>query len=130
MWILASPHGMSSPLNQIFSVGVIGIGISSKRRADGVGNLRRRSFSIVGFFDGFLNSGRGFRLAQEIAHHGGRNDRRSGVGLALAGDVGRRAVYRLEQRRAGAGGVQVGGGGPADPARDRPTEVGEDVAEE
>jgi hypothetical protein len=27
MWILASSHGISSPLNQIFSVGVMGMAV-------------------------------------------------------------------------------------------------------
>ena len=36
----------------------------------------------------------------------------------------------LEHRGAGAGGVEVGGGGAADPAGDCAAEVGEDVAEE
>ena len=53
-----------------------------------------------------------------------------GSALPGAGDVGRRAVHRLEQARAGAGRVEVGRRGPADPAGDRAAEVGEDVAEE
>ena len=53
-----------------------------------------------------------------------------GSAVAGARDVGRRAVDRLEQRRAGAGRIQVRRGGPPDPAGDRTTEVGEDVAEE
>ncbi len=53
-----------------------------------------------------------------------------GSACAGAGDVGRRAVHRLEQRRPGAGRVQVGRGGAADPAGDRAAEVGEDVAEQ
>ena len=53
-----------------------------------------------------------------------------GSAFPVPGDVGRRAVDRLEQRRAGAGRIEVGRGGPADPAGDRAAEVGEDVAEE
>src|SRR5690606_24159972 len=59
-----------------------------------------------------------------------REDRRRRVGLALARDVGRRAVHRLEHRRRGAVGVDVGRRGQADAAGDRGGLVGEDVTEE
>ncbi len=54
----------------------------------------------------------------------------AGIRGAGARDVGGRTVHRLEERRSGPGRVQVRRGGPPDPAGDRPTEVGEDVAEE
>src|SRR5690606_18687773 len=72
----------------------------------------------------------GVGLAEVVEHHRRREDRGDGVGLLLAGDVGGRAVHRLEHRRAGAGGDQVAGGGEPDPPGYRAAEVGEDVAEE
>ena len=80
--------------------------------------------------DGLLDAGRGVRLAEELAHHRGRDDRRTRIGGAGARDVGRRAVHRLEQRRAGAGRIEVGRRGASDAAGDRAAEVGEDVAEQ
>src|SRR3546814_13082222 len=71
----------------------------------------------------------GVGLAQVVEHEGGGEDRRHRVGLVLASDVGGRAMYRLEHRRGGAGGVQVGRGGEPDPPGYRSAEVGEDVAE-
>ena len=65
-----------------------------------------------------------------LEHQRGRADGGQRVGRAGAGDVVGGAVHRLEQRRAGAGRVQVGRGGEADPAGDGAGEVGEDVAEE
>ena len=52
------------------------------------------------------------------------------VGDALAGDVVGGAVHRLEERRPGAGRVEVGRGGEADAAADGAGQVGQDVAEE
>ena len=57
-------------------------------------------------------------------------DRRRRVGLLLAGDVGRRAVHRLEHARRGAVGVDVAAGRQADAAGDGGGEVGDDVAEQ
>ena len=54
----------------------------------------------------------------------------SGLALPGAGDVGRRAVHRLEQRRAGAVGVEVGRRRQPDAAGDGAGQVGEDVAEQ
>ena len=62
--------------------------------------------------------------------HRDREDRGRRVGLALAGDVGRAAVDRLEHRRVLAAGVDVAGRGQADAAGDRRGDVGDDVAEE
>ena len=50
-----------------------------------------------------------------------------GIGDALAGDVGRRAVHRLEDRGVGA---DIGAGREAEPADQAGDLVGEDVAEE
>ena len=52
------------------------------------------------------------------------------IGDALAGDVGRRAVHRLEQRREFALGVDVAGRRDADGAGAGRAEVGQDVAEQ
>ena len=58
-----------------------------------------------------------------------RQHRGRGIGDALAGDVGRRAVHRLEHARVGPGNVEIAAGGQPDAAGDRRAEVGEDVAE-
>ena len=139
-WICASSQSTSSPSIQIFSVGVMGIRYclsgagrrAGQRRARGdrVADLGRGAGDVVGLVDGFPYSvGRG-GLAEELEHHRRGDDRGPRVGLPLPGDVGRRAVHRLEHRRPGAGRVEVGRRGPADAAGDRAAEVGEDVAEE
>ena len=56
-----------------------------------------------------------------------RGKHRRGVGDAAAGDVGRRAVHRLEDPRSCVG--KARGGREAEAARDGGGEVGEDVAE-
>ena len=53
-----------------------------------------------------------------------------GSAFPVPDDVGGRAVYRLEERRTRPGRIEVGRGGPSDPAGDRAGEIGEDVAEE
>ena len=57
-------------------------------------------------------------------------DRADRVGDALAGDVGRRAVNRLEHRRVRPLGVDVAARRHAEAARDRRADVGQDVAEQ
>ena len=79
---------------------------------------------------GLAHTGGGVALAEVVEHEGRREDGGDGVGLVLPGDVGRRAVDRLEHGRTGAGGVQVGARGEPDPPGYRAAEVGEDVAEE
>ena len=79
---------------------------------------------------GLADPGGGIALAEVVEHEGRRQDGSDGVGLALPGDVGRRAVDGLEHGGAGAGGVQVGARGEPDPPGYRAAEVGEDVAEE
>ena len=86
----------------------------------GVGLLRER----------LEDSLRGVVLAQMLEHERGRVDGGQRVGDPLAGDVVRRAVDRLEERRARASRVEVGGGGEADAAADRAGQVGQDVPEE
>jgi hypothetical protein len=94
---------MSSPFIQIFSVGVMGIAGAFRRAAtsagggEGVADLRGRAFYIVGCVQSLLDSGHGIALAQEIAHHRGRDHRGPGVGLPGAGDVGSRPVDRFEE---------------------------------
>ncbi len=68
--------------------------------------------------------------AEVLEQHRHRQDRRGRVGDAAAGDVGRRAVHRLEHRRVGAADVEVAAGREPDAAGDRGGEVGEDVAEQ
>ena len=77
-----------------------------------------------------LDAGRRVRLAEVLEQHRHRQHRRRRVGLALAGDVGRRAVHRLEHRRVGAAHVEVAARGEADAAGDRGRQVGDDVAEQ
>ena len=67
-------------------------------------------------------------LAELAQHHGAGQDHGDRVRLAGAGDVGRRAVDRLEDARAAV--AERGGRREPDAARDRGGEVGEDVAEE
>ena len=59
-----------------------------------------------------------------------REDGRGRVGDPLAGDVGRRAVHRLEHRRVGAADVEVAARGEPDAARHRRRQVGQDVTEQ
>ena len=47
-------------------------------------------------------------VAQEVEHHRARPDHGDRVGDALAGDVRRRTMHRLEQRREGAIRIEVG----------------------
>jgi hypothetical protein len=55
-------------------------------------------------------------VAEMIEHHRAGPDRADGVGDPLAGDVGRRAVNRLEHRRMRPLGVDVGAGRDAEAA--------------
>src|SRR5690348_7297279 len=103
----ASSQGTSSPSIQIFSVFSKGMGSDPPR--DRIADLGGRSLDVVGLVDRGAYSGPGVVLAEELQHHRGRDDGRARIGLAGAGDVGRRAVDGLEQRRAGAGGVEVAG---------------------
>src|ERR1700733_10557910 len=65
-----------------------------------------------------------------LAEHGGGQDRRRRVGLALARDVRRAPVHRLEHGRRGPLRVDVAARRQADPACHRGAEVSEDVAEQ
>src|SRR5699024_9678232 len=67
---------------------------------------------------------------QVFQHDGGRQHRGGGVGLALAGDVGCGAVYRLEHARERTVGVDVAAGGQSAPPGDGGTDVGDDVTEQ
>src|SRR6266508_6116916 len=84
--------------------------------------------------DGLLERGRGLALAEVIEHQAGREHRGDGIRHPFAGNVGSRAVYRLEQRRAGStvnhARVEVRARRRADAAGDGRAEVGQDVAEE
>jgi hypothetical protein len=70
------------------------------------------------------------RLVDQLAvveHQRAGQQQRRGVGDALAGDVGRRAVHRLEDRRIGA---DVGARRHAQAAHQAGHQVGQDVAEQ
>ena len=72
----------------------------------------------------------GLDLTEVLEHQYRRGDRGQRIGPPRADDVVRRAVDRLEQRGAGARGVQVGARREADAAGDRTGQVREDVAEQ
>src|SRR5690554_4399553 len=80
--------------------------------------------------DGGVDLRRRLGLAEVLEQERNGEDRRGGVRLALARDVGSRAVHRLEHRRRGAVRVDVARGRESDTARDRGGEIGEDVPEE
>src|SRR3954468_20715763 len=99
MWILASSQATSSPSIQIFSDLVRGISSPSDPGGDGVADLVGGAAEGRRVLDGLGDAGGGIGLAQEVQHEGGRADGRHGIGLARADDVGRRTMYRFEQRR-------------------------------
>ena len=72
----------------------------------------------------------GSALPEVVEQECDGEDRGGGVGDALPGDVGCRAVDRLEHAGESAVGVDVARGRQADAAADRAGQVGEDVAEE
>ncbi len=74
--------------------------------------------------------GRRSVLAEMGQHQPGRQHRARRVRQALAGDVRRRAVHRLEDRRPGAIRVQVAARRVAKPAGQGRAQVGDDVAEQ
>ena len=94
-------------------VGVRGAERIGQRRFDGAHDRRRR----VG-------------MAEMLEHHRARPDLADRIGDALAGDVRRGAVHRLERRRKIALGIDVGRRRDADRAADGRTEIGQDVAEQ
>ena len=69
-------------------------------------------------------------VAQVVQQQRHRQHRRRRVRDALAGDVRRAAVHRLEHARVAPAHVEVAAGRQADAAGDRGGEVGEDVAEQ
>ena len=98
-------------------------------RAAEVGRLRRRRVRQHAL-DRRDDRGRRLAVAEEVEHQRARPDLADRIGDALAGDVGRRAVHRLEQRREVALGIEVGRRRDADRAADGRAEIGQDVAEE
>ena len=66
-------------------------------------------------------------LAEMLQHHRAGPEAGDRIGDALAGDVERRAVDRLEHRRAAALGIDVAGGRDAERSGERGGEVGQDV---
>ena len=68
-------------------------------------------------------------MLQMVEHHGGAENRGQRIDDALAGDIGRRAVYRLEHRRKAAQRIEIGAGGEPHAADDDGRDVAQDVAE-
>ncbi len=98
---------------------------SRRRRGRGSGACRRRAPSPrpCGSRSAPL------RAPQVVEQHRHREDRGDRVGDPLAGDVGCRAVDRLEHARGRLLRVQVRRGGQAHPALEHGAQVGDDVAE-
>lgn len=69
-------------------------------------------------------------MAKELEKHLTGPDHSNGVGDALAGDIGSRAMDGLEEGREETSGVDVAGGSDADGASAGWSEVGENIAEE
>lgn len=65
-----------------------------------------------------------------IEKHGPGQYLRDGIGYALPGDVGCRAVHRLEHGDGSAFGIDISGCRQPESARDSRRQIGEDVAEE
>src|SRR5438067_12282696 len=130
MWILASSQSTNAPSIQIFSTLSSGMNSPSESVGDVVAYLGRGAGDIDRLLARLGDAGGGVGLAQELQHHGRRPDGGQRIGPTGAGDVGRRAMDGLEQRRPRAGRVEVGGSGQADATCNRSAQVGEDVAEE
>ena len=106
---------------------------------DRLGHLRGREFTAevrreiaIGkcAFDGGADRGGGFFLAEPVEHHGRTENRAGGIRDALPGDIRRRPVHRLEERRVAALGIEIRRGIQAEAAGDPAGEIAEDVAEE
>src|SRR5690606_21646012 len=80
--------------------------------------------------DGCLHTRGVLGTTQVVQQHGDGQDGGGRVGLALTGDVGGRAVDRLEHARRLTRGVDVAARGETDATGDRRGDVGDDVAEE
>src|SRR5437867_1604557 len=106
----ASSQSTSFPSIQIFCVFSMGIvraplsvlsaGLHESR--DGVADLGGGAGDLLGRSNSVAHASRGIALTEEIEHHRGGDDGRARVGLSRPGNVGRRAVHWLEQRRPGA----------------------------
>src|SRR3954451_21726361 len=154
MWIVASSQLTNSPSIQICFVGVIGMtaprarmwlcevsqtsavaerGLTRDPRRESVTDLARRAYDAAALAEVRFNRGldlaRRLLVAEVVEQHGDREHRGGGVGLALAGDVRRAAVHRLEHARCGAVRVDVAAGGKADSTGYGRRQVGEDVTE-
>src|SRR5579884_159841 len=77
--------------------------------------------------NGGLHARSRIRETERLQQHANRQHGRRGVGDSLTSDIRRAAVHRLEHRRRCAVDVEVPTRGQADAARDRRTEVGDDV---
>src|SRR5699024_7604562 len=80
--------------------------------------------------DCLANGPGGVGVAEVVQQQRHRQHGGGGVGDVLPGDVGGRAVDRLEHGRVGAGGVDVTAGGQADAAADGGREIRDDVPEQ
>src|SRR5579862_6733304 len=82
------------------------------------------------FFDRPDDGSGGFGLAEVLEHHRAGPDLPDRVGDTLPGDIGRRAVHRLEHRRKLAFRIDVARRRDADGAGAGRTEIGQNVAEQ
>ena len=67
---------------------------------------------------------------QPIEHHRGAQNGRDRIGNAFAGNVGGRAMHRLEHRRIRSLGIGVRAGGQPQPAGDNAAQVRQQIAEQ
>src|SRR4051812_27548149 len=89
--------------------------------------IGREHLFLGGALDGRHEARRGLRLPEMLEHHRRRPERRDRIGDALAGDVERRSVDRLEHRGEFAFRIQVRGGRDAERAGERRSQVGKNV---
>src|SRR5579875_126431 len=104
-------------------------------RRNGIADVRRRPppgrrtlQQILG--DGGLNGLGGFPISQMLQEHRHGEDRRRRIGETPAGDIGRAAVHRLEHARGRPLRIDISAGRKPDAARNRRTEIGENIAEQ
>ena len=69
-------------------------------------------------------------MPQEIEHHGASPYLSNGIGHSSAGDVGRRTVHGLEERRVATRRIEVGTRSDADSARTGRSQIAQDVTEQ
>src|SRR6185436_8564178 len=104
-----------------------GADLRGARLALHVGRVRAVDDHLL---DGAHDVRRRFRMAEMLEHQRAGPDGGERVGDLLAGDVRRRAVHRLEDRRVEPFRIDVARGGDADRAGGRGAEIRKDVAEQ